>query len=148
MVVVVISARMYLAVQSLLRPTCCRTRRKHTRKQIRMSYREYRRERHRWCVLCCQSIFTEHRRHDTHLRRHGRSAAGVFIADCRIHILDVFRLRRDDCGYGLIPLHQRIVHRFSFKCCFPFNCFSQIHWVILLFRLFFAKTKRLNRSLQ
>ena len=52
-----------------------------------MSYREYRRQRHRWRVLRYQSIFTEYRRLDTHLRRHGRSASNADVISCQSTLL-------------------------------------------------------------
>ena len=51
-----------------------RTCRQPARQQVRMSYREYRRQRYCWRRLRCQSVLTEHWSYDTRLRRHGRSA--------------------------------------------------------------------------
>jgi len=57
-----------------------RSSRKRASQSVRMSYRQHRRKPHRRRVLCRQSIFTQHRRHDLHLRRHGRSDADAVFA--------------------------------------------------------------------
>jgi len=75
-----------------------RTCRQPARQQVRMSCREHRRQRYCRRRLRCQSVFTEHWSHDTHLRRHGRSAMDghctALYLQQKVHVLDEFPFRR------------------------------------------------------
>jgi len=61
----------------------CRTCSERASEQVRMSCRQHGRQPHRRRVFCSQSAVAKHRRHDSHLRRHGRSASST--CPCLIH---------------------------------------------------------------